>query len=185
MIDKKFWEDKFKILDKTELQEVQKILTQCLIEVDAKEDFIDVLKRFAAKYPQCKYFITGSAWKGAYECEGEWGTSDWDHSCIYGDDIDDIWNNLIDYAEEKNIDHGDIEILLQFESLIEFKKSILNYYLEYNSDEYKDFRNALSKCTHAPVWELDDAEGLNNGDTLYELVDLNTFEKKYLCTNAY
>lgn len=181
MMDKKFWENQIKNLDANELEEVEKIIKKYKENADSREDFTDVLKRFGVKYPQCKYFITGSAWKGAYECEGEWGTTEWDDTY----NIDSIWNELIDYAEENDEEHGDIEILLQFESVEEFEKSILNIELKKTNEIAKEFDKALDKCIHAPIWDVSDAEDLNNGDTMYELVDLNTFEKKYLYTNAY
>ena len=181
MIDKKFWENQIKNLDAKELEEIEKIIEKYKENADSREEFIDMLKRFAAKYPQCKYFITGSAWKGAYECEGEWGTTEWSNTY----NIESIWNELIDYADEKDENHGDVEILLSFNSEEEWENSILNIELKKTSKTSKEFDKALDGCIHAPVWELDDAEGLDNGDTLYELIDLKTFEKKYLCTNAY
>lgn len=181
MVNRIDWECKFNNLDINELTEIENILLECKRTVDNREEFIDMLKRFAAKYPQCKYFITGSAWKGAYECEGEWGTTEWNNT----DNIESIWNELIDYANEKDEEHGDIEILLPFNSEEEWENSILNIELKKTNKMAKEFDKALDGCIHAPVWELDDAEDLNSGDTLYELIDLKTFEKKYLCTNEY
>ena len=181
MINRIDWECKFNNLDINELTEIENILLECKQTVYNREEFIDMLKRFNSKYPQCKYFCVGYVSKGAYECEGEWNVRDWDE--IYG--IEYIWKEFIDYAEDRDEEHGDVEILLDFNSQKEWENSIVNLFVNKNKSIYQEFKNSLCNCIHVPGLDLDDASSLNNGDTMYKFIEISTGEEKYLYTNEY
>lgn len=181
MIDTKFWEEQLQILDMEELKEVTKLVNKYKKAADTREEFIDVLKRWAKKFPNAKYFCTGRAWKGAYECEGEWGANSWFDTY----NIDDIYDELIDFIEENDDNHGDIDILSAFNSAEEWKNSILNFDIKNNTNDRKQFEKEFQDSKHKPTWSISDAEDLSNGDNMYEFIDLTTGEKKYLYTNDY
>ena len=181
MIDKKFWEGELENLDMEELKEVTKLVNKYKKLADTREEFMDVVKRWAEKYPQAKYFFTGNAWKGAYECEGEWGVRDW--TSTYN--LEDIWDELIDYVEEEDQDHGDVEILDEFDNKEDWKNSILNFYIKENDKDYKQFDKEFNDSKHKPVWKIEDAENLYNGEDMYEFIDIKTKKKAYLYTSQY
>ena len=171
MIDKKYWENKLKDLSFDELKEVTTIINKLKKKVDTREEFIDLLKRYQEKYPNAKYFCTGSAWKGAWESEGEWGTEDWDS--VWS--LDELYDELYD-----DKDGGDIKIFKNFKNKDEWNNALLNEYLN-----YKEFNKEMNKSLHKPNWSLNDAEGLNNGETMYEFIEISTGKKYYLYTNQY
>ena len=43
----------------------------------------------------------------------------------------------------------------------------------------------MNKSLHKPNWSLNDAEGLNNGETMYEFIEISSGKKYYLYTNQY
>lgn len=183
MIDKKYWKEKLQNLSNEELNEVAELLNDCKVNVNDKEDFTDVIKRFATKYPDVKYFCTGSAGKGAYESEGEWDVRDWRGQWY----LQDLWEELVDYndltekEQENELAGGDVEILLPYNSNEEWNKVILNDYVRTDDEFIQAFNNSI----HKPDWDLNDANDLYNGVTMYEFIEIETGEKKYLYTCAY
>lgn len=174
-MDKEFWKKQLENLDEKELNEVSKIIEKYKKDINKREELIDVLKRYAEKFPSVKYFCTGCAGKGAYECEGEWDYNEWNQ--VYR--LNDLWDELVDTDE--NEDRGNVEILQEFKNGEEWENSCLNNYVKADKQFNKDFNNAL----HKPTWSFDDADGLENGEDMYEFIEIATGEKKYLYTSSY
>lgn len=181
MINDEYWKDQLQNLDLEELKEVENLINEYKKLANTREEFIDVIRRWAKKYPNAKYFFVGGAWKGAYDCEGEWGVRDW--SEIHT--LEDVWEELIEYAEENDDDYGHVEILSQFNLSEEWKNSILNFYIDKNKDDFKQFTKEFNDSRHKPVHKISDAEDLYNGEASYEFIDLETEDKKYLYTHEY
>ena len=172
MIDKEFWEYKLKGLSFEELTEVEKIVNNFKENASSKEEFIDVLKRWKEKYPDAKYFCTGYTWKGAYECEGEWGIGEW-NECY------DCYDNI--YRNYDLHDSGTKAFIKRFNNSEEFKKVCLNTYIDGDKEFEQDVENSL----HAPSWDLEDAEYNNNGETCYTFINIETGEGFTLSTSDY
>lgn len=175
MFDKEFWNENLQSLDEKELKEVQKLVNKYLKSVDKREEFSEVLRRFAQKYPNARYFCTGSAGKGAYESEGEWYTNNWNELW----NVKDVWDELVDTDEDE--ERGDVEILSQFETTEDWENALLNEYVKGD----KEFKKAFDNSKHKPKWSVSDAEDLYNGETIYEFIDIKTGESKYLYTSQY
>lgn len=170
-MDKKYWESELQNLSLDELKEVTTIINKLKKQADTRIEFTDLLKKYQEKFPKAKYFCTGNAWKGAYECEGEWGTEEWD----------EVWNldNLYDELFDDK-DGGDIKIFKGLNNKEEWDNVLLNGYLD-----RKEFNKEMNKSLHKPSWSLNDAEDLNNGETMYEFIEISTGKKYYLYTNQY
>lgn len=172
MIDKKYWKDELKGLSYDELSEIEKIINELKKKASSKEEFIEVLRRWQKKYPTVKYFCTGNSWKGAWECEGEFGVEDWQESY---DCCERIYNNYeVNDKDTKNF-------VKKFKSLEEFEETCLNNFIDNDKQFEKDVNNSL----HAPKWDSGDAEYNNNGETIYEFIDIKTGKTFELITSAY
>lgn len=172
MIDKEYWEDELKSLSYDELIEIEKIVNELKEKSLTKEELIDVLKRWKMNFPDAKYFCLGYTWKGAYECEGEWGAGQW-QECY--DCCDMIFRNYDSH------DDGTKSFIKQFKTCEEFEKVCLNTYVDRNNEFENDIENAL----HVPVYNVEDAEYNNNGETCYEFINIETGERFSLSTSAY
>ena len=130
------------------------------------------------KFPNAKWFYTGGAWKGAYECSGEWGTDDWYDT--------DKMEELYELKDENPDDHGAVDILDEFDTFDDFKKALLNISLDgCNRDTRQMFEDEMTRSKHAPKHKLTDAEDLYSGEAMCEFINIETGEKKYLYYNAW
>lgn len=176
MIDEKKWEQDLKDLNLDDLKQLSKIINKLKKTFDEREEFIDVLKRWQKKYPGTKYFYSGGAGKGAYESSGDWWTNDWYE--VYN--MEEVFD-IKDYENWR--DHGDVDILDEFETFEDFKKSIINFnILNYDNDGDKnssnEFSKEMNKSKHVPKNKLTDAEDLCNGDNTYKFINIETGETK-------
>lgn len=173
MIDKKYWEEQLGNLSFDELKEVTKIINKLKKKVDTREEFIDVLKRWQSKFPEAKYFCTGRAWKGAYECSSEFGVDNWD-------DIDeDLLCRLYNNFDSNSND--DSKFMKQFKTPDDFTYTCLNSY----AIDDKDFRKEVNASVHKPSWSDEDAHDLCEGEAMYEFIDIKTGKTFCLFENAY
>ena len=173
MIDEKYWEDQLGNLSFDELKEVTKVINKLKKKVDTREEFIEVLRRWQKKYPEAKYFCTGRAWKGAYECSSEFGADNWDY-------IDeDILDRL--YCQFDKNASDDPKFMNQFKDANEFINVCLNTYIIAD----KDFRKEFNASLHKPSWSDGDARGLYGGETMYEFINIKTGKSISLSENAY
>lgn len=173
MIDEKYWEEQLGNLSFDELKEVAKVINRLKKKVDTREEFIEVLKRWQNKYPEAKYFCTGYAWKGAYECSSEFGADNWDY--IDEDTLDRLYNQFDKNASD------DPKFMDQFKDANEFINVCLNTYIIAD----KDFRKEVNASLHKPSWSDGDARGLYEGESNYEFINIKTGESIYLSENAY
>lgn len=173
MIDEKYWGDQLGNLSFDELKEVTKVINKLKKKVDTREEYIDVLKRWQSKFPEAKYFCTGRAWKGAYECSSEFGADNWDY-------IDeDILDGLHSQFDKNTSD--DPKFMKQFKDANEFINACLNTYVI----DDKDFRKELNASVHKHNWSDGDAHDLYAGEAIYELINIKTGESIYLSENTY
>ena len=178
MIDREHLENELSGLSLEDLKEVSKIINKMKKTNDNREEFIDVLKRWREKFPNAKWFYTGGAWKGAYECSGEWGTDDWYDT--------DKMEELYELKDENPDDHGAVDILDEFDTFDDFKKALLNISLDgCNRDTRQMFEDEMTRSKHAPKHKLTDAEDLYSGEAMCEFINIETGEKKYLYYNAW
>ena len=173
MIDEKYWEDQLGNLSFDELKEVTKVINKLKKKVDTREEFIEVLRRWQKRYPEAKYFCTGRAWKGAYECSSEFGADNWDY--IYEDTLDRLYSQFDKDASD------DPKFMDQFKDVNEFINVCLNTYVIAD----KDFRKEVNASLHKPNWSDGDAHDLYEGESNYEFINIKTGKSIYLSENAY
>ena len=182
MIDKEEWRKTLGNLDKDELEEVSKIIKELKKTSDNREEFLTVLRRYNQKYPEAYLFCTGSAGKGAWECEGEWGVDQWND--VYTDRLEEIYEEV----DKNELDADERELLDRFETIEDFRKAFLNIKLNefgYKSKEYTEFEKDLKNAKHVPKWTYNDASDLSNGVSIYGVVDIRTGKYYYFTTSAY
>ena len=173
MIDEKYWEEQLGNLSFDELKEVTKVINKLKKKVDIREEFIEVLRRWQNKYPEVKYFCTGRAWKGAYECSSEFGADNWDY--IDEDILDTLYRQFDKTASD------DPNFMNQFKDANEFINVCLNTYVI----DDKDFRKEVNASVHKHNWSVEDAHDLYEGESNYEFINIKTGESIYLSENAY
>lgn len=173
MIDEKYWEEQLGNLSFDELKEVTKVIDKLKKKLDTREEFIEVLRRWQKKYPEAKYFCTGCAWKGAYECSSEFGANNWNY--IYEYILDRLYNQFDKDASD------DPKFMDQFKDVNEFFNICLNIYIIRD----KDFKKEVNASIHKPNWSDGDARDLCEGETMYEFINIKTGKSIYLSENAY
>lgn len=162
MINEKDWEKILEKLDNDDLDQLARLIPKFKKKTQGREEFMDVLKRWKEKYPQAKYFYTGGASKGAYECSGDLMEHDW---------MDD--NNLDDAYNQRGYTRND-PFMAKFKSFEEFNESLLNTYLKESDEVFNQFEDELNASLHAPEHEDVEAKDFSCGDTSFEFIDIET-----------